>query len=199
MSAMPVESGPSRKRQRQWKTEELLALPEDDIERWIIRGELREKPMTKRNRHHSRATARIAQLLGDWLDRQPSPRGEVYDGEAGCILARDPETTVGIDVVYLSPELAAKQSDDTTLIDGVPTLAVEVLSPNDTTEEITEKVRAYLAAGVPLVWVVHPSFRTVTVHKPGEEPELFNVHQELSGDPHLPGLSIRVESIFSRG
>ncbi|MFO0844576.1 MAG: Uma2 family endonuclease [Gemmataceae bacterium] len=179
-------------------TAELLALPDDGMERWILRGELWEKPMTKRNRFHSGATARIAQLLGNWLDAQPAPRGEILDGEAGCILSHDPDTTVGIDVVYVSAEVMAKQSADTTLIDGAPILAVEVLSPNDTTEEITSKVKGYLDAGVPLVWVVHPQFRTVTVHRPGEEPELFNVKQELSGEPHLPGLKLRVEAIFSR-
>ena len=33
-------------------TAELLAMPEDGMDRWLIRGELREKPMTKRNRYH---------------------------------------------------------------------------------------------------------------------------------------------------
>ena len=37
-------------------TEELLALPEDGTDRWLIAGELRERPMTKRNRFHSRVT-----------------------------------------------------------------------------------------------------------------------------------------------
>src|SRR4051812_30088006 len=109
-------------------TAELLALPEEGTERWLIRGELREKPMTVRNRHHGRTTARISQLLGNWLDQQPQPRGEILDGEVGCRLRRDPDSTVGIDVVYISPELATQESDDTTLIDGVPILAVEVLS-----------------------------------------------------------------------
>ena len=41
-------------------TEELLALPEDDVERWLIDGELRERPMTVRNRFHSRVMVRVA-------------------------------------------------------------------------------------------------------------------------------------------
>ena len=43
--------------------EELLALPEDGTDRWLIAGELRERPMTKRNRFHSRATARVVGVL----------------------------------------------------------------------------------------------------------------------------------------
>jgi Uma2 family endonuclease len=202
MSALTAESGPAVPAGRLMTAEEFLALPEDGVERWLIDGRLREKrgepSMTIRNRTHSRLTARIAQLLGNWLDQQPAPRGEIFDGEAGCRLRRDPDSVVGIDVVYVSPELASRDAGDTTLIDGVPTLAVEVLSPNDTVEEIHETVDSYLAAGVPLVWVVDPHFRTVTVHRPGQEPEPFNVQGELSGDPHLPGLRLRVASIFAR-
>ena len=64
-------------------TEQLLALPDDGKERWLIRGELREKEMTRRNRGHSRVEGKVAHLLHNWMDRQPSPRGEVLVGEAG--------------------------------------------------------------------------------------------------------------------
>ena len=43
-----------------------------------------------------------------------------------------------------------RQSGTTTMIDGVPSLAVEVLSPSDTQEDIEEKVDEYLDASVPL-------------------------------------------------
>ena len=103
-------------------TEQLLALPQNGVERWLIHGQLREKPMTVRNRWHSRIMTRVAKFLDNWLDQQPEPRGSVLCGEAGCRLRRDPDTTVGIDVVYISAELAARESDETSLIDGVPVL-----------------------------------------------------------------------------
>jgi Uma2 family endonuclease len=178
-------------------TEELLALPDDGMERELIRGELRERPMTKRNRWHSRIEAKIVGLLTLWLVKQPEPRGVIYAGEAGCILRRDPDSTVGIDVAYVSAEMAAREPADTTLIDGPPVLAVAILSPTDKQEEINAKVDEYLATGVALVWVVDPHFRTVRVHRPGAEPELFNVRQELSADPHLPGFRVAVADIFA--
>src|SRR5947209_2923066 len=94
-------------------TEEMLALPDDGVERWLIRGQLREKPMTVRNRWHSRLVVRLGKLLDNWLDQRPLPRGSVLGGEAGCRLRRTPDSTVGIDVVYIGPELAAQESDDT--------------------------------------------------------------------------------------
>jgi Uma2 family endonuclease len=180
-------------------TEELLALPDDGVERWLIRGELREKrdtDMTRRNRFHSRITTRVAHFLDAWLDGQPQPRGLVLSGEAGVRLRRDPDTTVGVDVVYVSAAVLARQTDDSTIIDGVPVLAVEILSPSDTQDEVIEKVADYLAAGVALVWVIEPRYRTVTVYRPNAEPELINVRQELSAEPHLPGFRVPAARLF---
>ena len=183
-------------------TEEFLAIPdEDDVERYLIRGQLREirdTDVTKRNRWHGRTEARIAQLLGQWLDLQPEPRGEIFSGEIGCKLCHDPDSSVGIDVIYVSAEVAMRESDDTTLIDGIPILAVEILSPSTTIEEIDEKTDEYRAVGIPLVWVVDPHDKTVTVYRPGSPAETFNVNHELSGEPHLPGFRVPVARIFSR-
>jgi Uma2 family endonuclease len=178
-------------------TEELLALPENGTDRWLIRGQLREKPMTVRNRAHGRIMARLARFLDVWLDQQPEPRGEVLCGEAGVKLRRDPDTTVGIDVVYISAEVAARRTDVTSLIDGVPILAVEILSPNDTQEEIGEKIDDYLTAGVALVWIVKPRHRTIEIFQRGAEPIMVNVTQELSAEPHLPGFRIPAVQLFA--
>ncbi len=78
----------------------------------------------------------------------------------------------------------------------MPILVVEILSASDKQEEIFDKVRDYLDAGVALVWLVEPVFRTVTVYRPDRKPELFNQDQELMGDPHLAGLCLRVADIF---
>lgn len=177
-------------------TEELLALPDEGMERWLIAGELRERPMTVRNRFHSRAMTRVAKFLDNWLDEQPLPRGQVLGGEVGVRLRRDPDTTVGVDVVYVSADVVVRQTDETTLIDGVPTLAVEILSPNDTIEEIHEKITVCQSAGVPLVWVVHPYDRTVTVYRPDTEPDPLNFREELSGEPQLPGFRVPVARLF---
>lgn len=182
-------------------TEQLLAMPDDGVERWLIRGQLREKPrekaMTYRNRWHSRALVQVAYFLEAWRKQQPSPRGSVLGGEAGVRLARDPDTTVGIDVIYISAEMAAQDPDDTTIIDGAPVLAVEILSPNNTVEEIEEKIDQYMEAGVPLVWILNTRRHTVTIHRPGQEPEFVNANQELSGEPHLPGFRVRVADLFA--
>lgn len=183
--------------------EEFLALPDDGVERWLIRGQLRESHpdregngMTKRNRVHSRVLIRIGHLLESWLERQPEPRGQVVGGEAGFILRHDPDSTAGIDVAYVAADTIAIQNDETTLFDGPPVLVVEIQSPNNTVKEVTEKVREYLACGVKQVWVVDPYFQTVTVHRPSAAVRSLDATGTLAGDPELPGFSCPVADFF---
>ncbi len=180
--------------------EEFLALPDDGVYREVIRGQLREyrgdENMTRRNKKHAKAEAKIAHLLGSWLDRQPPKTGEVHSGEVGCIIQHEPMTTVGIDVAYFDYDVANDDTHGTSFIGGPPILAVEILSPSDTIEGVAEKVEEYLAAGVAIVWVVDPRFRTVEVFRPDADPQLFNIQQTLAADPFLPGFSSPVRAIF---
>lgn len=181
--------------------EEFLALPDDDgVERWLIRGELREKQdtdMTRRNKSHSITEANVTGLLWVWMRSQPEPRVAVACGEAGIILRRHPETvSAGVDVAIITAEQADTRDPDTNMIVGPPVLIAEVRSPNDTDEEISERVEEYLDCGVPLVWIISTHFRTVTVHRPGVDPVALDARDTLTGDPELQGFSCPVADFF---
>jgi Uma2 family endonuclease len=177
--------------------EEFLALPDDGVERWLLRGELRpsERVMTVRNRSHSEVEARICSVLLGWLDRQPEPRGKIHSGEAGFRLGRNPDTLFGIDVAYASPELVSSTDPELPYYEGPPVLAVEILSPSDKNEDIVKKVYAYLKAGV-VVWEVDPGFRRVSVHRAGQVSRTFSGDDELSTEPELPGFRVPVSRFF---
>jgi Uma2 family endonuclease len=186
-----------------WTAEDLLAMPDDGVRRWIINGQLGEQPsefpkvtMTVRNRHHCEIMALVAAALTVWVRTRPKPRGKVYCGELGLLLPGR-STTVGVDVVYAPPEVVAMQDDEKpTLLNGVPTLVVEILSLNVTQEQIHEKVREYLRAGVPLVWVIDPDDRTVKVYRPGLPPDAFNVTHRLPEHPAMSGFAPAVAELF---
>ncbi len=109
---------------------------------------------------------------------------------------RTPETFVGIDVAYVSPELAASVDPKKPFYDGAPVLAVEIISPSEKQDNIVEKVGLYLEVGT-MVWVVDPDFRRVSVHRTGRVAETFNETQELVGEPELAGFRVRVADFFS--
>ena len=45
-----------------------------------------------------------------------------------------------------------------------PELCIEVVSPSNSRKEMSEKTRAYLAAGAHEVWIVYPRSKRCEVH-----------------------------------
>ena len=184
---------------RKMTTQELLDMPDDGVERWLIRGELRENTeidMNRRSPDHGRTCTSVAYFMKAWVRSQQHPRGNVYSGDTLFKMRPDSDLTVGIDVAYVSPELEARTPRRAKLVDGVPVVAVEVLSPSEKHADITERVQEYLAVGVAQVWVANPDFQTVSVYRPDAEPVSFNRQQELTAEPQLSGFRVRVAELF---
>jgi Uma2 family endonuclease len=78
-----------------------------------------------------------------------------------------------------------------------PDLAAEVVSPNDTFEDVEVKVRDYLQAGVRLVWVISPAARTIQVRRPSKSDSTLEVTDTLSGEDVVPGFSCPVAELFA--
>jgi Uma2 family endonuclease len=81
-------------------------------------------------------------------------------------------------------------------IEIVPDLVTESVSPNDTAEEIEERVVDYLEVGVPLMWVIYPKNRTAYVYRKDKSVARLTATDQLSGEDVLPGFSCRVEELF---
>jgi len=78
----------------------------------------------------------------------------------------------------------------------VPDLAIEVISPSDRVEELMEKLSDYFAAGVSLVWVVHPLQKQVQVFQTRSACRFLFETDLLDGGSVLPGFSVNVVSLF---
>jgi Uma2 family endonuclease len=77
-----------------------------------------------------------------------------------------------------------------------PDLAVEVLSPSNTPDDMAIKVDNYLRAGV-VVWVVNPDAQRVTVHRPDAPPKTYGINDTLDGGAMLPGFALSVKDTFA--
>lgn len=150
--------------------------------------------MTKRNHQHSLAEANLSYLLNAWR-RTSGMNFQVHSGEVGCELPGQ-SVSVGIDVAVFAESVVRGITADSPFIFGAPVLAVEILSPSDKTSVVQHKIDLYLKAGVALVWIVDPHFRTVIVHRNGHVPEMFANGSSVVGENALPGLCIAVSDIF---
>jgi Uma2 family endonuclease len=178
-------------------TSDIFEIADDDIEREIIRGELRERPMTRRNQLQSETMMAVGEYLRVWVRTSKLLGGKVTGGEAGIRLRRDPESCVGVDVAYFSPAQMSVMPRDQPWYEGPPVLAVEIMSLSDKHEEIVDKVELYLECGVQVVWIIDPDFQTLTVHRPKTRPVPYGEDDILDGGPELPNFRVTVSEFFN--
>lgn len=81
-------------------------------------------------------------------------------------------------------------------LEGAPLLAVEIVSPGDTRQEVEEKTALYLAHEVAAVWIVRPEAQTVTIHAAQTAPCVFRINDTLRGEPVLNGFEMPVREVF---
>jgi Uma2 family endonuclease len=77
-----------------------------------------------------------------------------------------------------------------------PDLAVEVVSPNDRPKDLSDKIRDFQAAGIPLIWIVYPVTRSVEIHRLDGSTSVRQVGEVLSGEDVLPGFEVEVSKLF---
>ncbi|MBI1928859.1 Uma2 family endonuclease [Candidatus Poribacteria bacterium] len=128
--------------------------------------------------------------------------GKAFAAETGYILQHaqkegERDTVKGIDASFIRKERIPPEGITKKFIPFPPDLAVEVVSPGDTKREVAEKVQEYLDFGVPLVWVVRPTEKTVTVYRATGEVEVKGDGDLLSGEDVVPGFTLKVDGIFA--
>lgn len=79
---------------------------------------------------------------------------------------------------------------------GAPDLAIEVLSPDDRLSDVRRKVEDYLSARTPMVVIVDPDLRALTVHRAGVASEVLEETGTLDLGPIVSGFSVSVGALF---
>jgi Uma2 family endonuclease len=79
-----------------------------------------------------------------------------------------------------------------------PDLAVEVVAPNDSAEEVEGKLADYRKARVPLVWIIYPEARAARVHRIDGSAAYLLEDDELSGEDVIPGFRCPLREILPR-
>jgi Uma2 family endonuclease len=157
----------------------------------LVRGEVVE--VSRPGERHCLICGNVTFLLSSYARQRR--RGRALPNDAGLILARDPDTVRGPDVVFFD-DLRPYDQLNPKFAEGLPVLAVEVVSPNDRIGKVTRRIADFLKAGIPLVWVIDPDARDVTVYRRGKDPQVFDGTQELTGDDVLPDFHCPVAELF---
>jgi len=91
--------------------------------------------------------------------------------------------------------ISRRRSPDVPVPSIFPDLAIEVISPGNTREEMADKLNDYFTAGASLVWYVHPRTREVHVYT---SPQAVEVLREgpVTAPGLLPGFELSFDQIF---
>jgi Uma2 family endonuclease len=99
------------------------------------------------------------------------------------------------DVAFIANEHLRKIDIDRSPVEGAPALAVEVVSPGNSAEDMAKKTQQYLGAGSQTVWIVYPKLRLVEVHSPSGVGQIREPHV-LEEPALLPGFTLSLRYIF---
>lgn len=169
-----------------------IVLPETKPEtEWVCGRALQKVSPTYRH-------ARLQSLMWLALDTWADGRGRV--GTEWRFRVAPPGEVIRPlvpDVAYLSYERLGPEADDTAQVPlGAPSVAVEVLSPDDRQRDVRDKVATYLRAGADAVIIVDPTTETVRAES---ATGVVNVGLgETFRHEALPGFALDVSDYFAR-
>jgi Uma2 family endonuclease len=171
--------------------EQLLEMPDGDRYE-LIDGKLVERDMGAES---SLVAAAIIELLRHF--GRTHDLGKVFATDCGYQIFTDrPKHVRYPDASFIARGRLPEDKVPKGHVRIHPDLAVEVVSPNDTAEEIETKRVEYLGTGTRLVWIVFPESRTVHVYRQAGPTSTLTANDEVSGEDVIPGFACRVSEFF---
>lgn len=148
--------------------EQFLNLPETPGKQELLDGELISFPVAKKI--HNDISHELYEELKSVLERARVRMAAGFRLRGGRWLVPD------VSVIW--PDQPAGE-----WFEGAPMIAIEVISPGNSAEEINRKTQMYLEDGSSEVWIVYPSDRSMNVfRKDGAYVRVTGVyHGELIG------------------
>jgi len=177
-----------------WTDEEFMALPKDGHRYEIVNGELVDMGNSGAL-HGYICSLLVAALASDVL---PKKLGVILDSSTAFKMKNGDRRSPDISF-FAKERLQGMTELPTGFLDGAPDLAIEVLSPGNTVEEIHDKLVEYFENGTRLAWIVHPTEHYVLVYRSAQEPDrLLKSVDSLDGEEVIPGFTFPVADLFQK-
>ncbi|HVF51323.1 MAG TPA: Uma2 family endonuclease [Pyrinomonadaceae bacterium] len=177
---------------RQITADELLLMPQDGFRYELVKGELIQ--MSPAGSEHGAIIVNLTLLLAQHI--KANKLGVAFGAETGFKIATNPDTVRAPDIAFVRRERIPESGIPQKFWPGAPDLAVEVLSPGDSFEEVVTKVEEWLRAGASAVWIVSPKRRNVTVYRSPTDIRTLSENDVLEGQDVVSGFRCQVSEIF---
>ena len=145
-----------------------------------------------------RKNRRLTQQIGIWTDQDGT--GEAFDSSTVFVLPNGARKSPDVSWIRLERWNALTLEQKQGFPPIAPDFVIELVSPSDLKnqryEDLQAKMQEYLDNGVKLSWLIGPEAKTVEIYRVGQQVEILNNPQTLSGEDVLPGLILDLSEIF---
>ncbi|MFN7945562.1 MAG: Uma2 family endonuclease [Blastocatellia bacterium] len=132
--------------------------------------------------------------FGNWVEADGTGVG--FDSSVGFTLPNGAKRSP--DVSWMRRErwdaLTPQQRDEFTHI--CPDFVVELRSKTDRLRTLQKKMEKYIGNGAQLGWLIDPLRQKVHLYRPAAAVEILNHPSTISGEPLLPGFTLRLDGII---
>ena len=136
--------------------------------------------------------------LGIW-NRQ-TKLGKAFDSSTVFVLPNGARRSPDVSWIRLERWNALTLKEKLGFPPVAPDFVIELVSPSDIKnqryEDLQAKMQEYLDNGVRLGWLIEPEAKTVEIYRFGQQVEILNNPQALSGEDILPGFVLDLSEIF---
>jgi Uma2 family endonuclease len=177
-----------------WTDEAFMSLPKDGHRYEIVDGELID--MGNSGALHGNIAIILSSALFAIVNAQKL--GALFDSSTAFKMKNGNKRSPDISF-FAKARLQGITELPIGFLEGAPDLAVEILSPGNTIEEIDDKIAEYFNNGARLVWVISPTQRYILVYRCAQEPDrLLKSVDSLDGEDVIPGFTLPVAALFQK-
>ena len=166
-----------------------------DVPDWLrgelVRGELQVTPGP--GAAHGAVTTILGTRLHIYVEARKLGRVLI---NCSFELVQLPRTVRVPDVAFVRMDRLPADGIEPGFMRVPPDLAVEIISPSETRARLGEKLDDYRAVAIPLVWLIDPRKRTVTVIEGDLPAQQLGEGDALAGGTVIPGFRCEIRDLF---
>jgi Uma2 family endonuclease len=133
--------------------------------------------------------------LGNW--NLKTKLGHCFESNGGFTLPNGAVRVPDMSWIRNDRYEALSKADRARFAPICPDFVMELMSPSDDLKVVQAKMREYIANGAQLGWLINPEAKQVEIYRPGQEMELLEAPQTLSGEDVLPGFELDLAFIWA--
>ncbi|MEO6394272.1 MAG: Uma2 family endonuclease [Pyrinomonadaceae bacterium] len=137
---------------------------------------------------------RLAVQFGNWMNRDGT--GEAYDSSTAFTLPNGAVRSPDLSWILTDRWNALSAAAQNKFPRICPDFLIELRSETDRLPVVKSKMEEYIENGAQLGWLIDPIDRRVYVYRQGQEVEILDDPQTVSGDPVLNGFVLDLAAVW---